>query len=147
MTTIVTFTPEHLAMMKFRPQELERIELDPRGWDKVNALIQYGTCGAVLHHGQVIGVIGFIEMWPGVLEVLAFPCADVKDFAVAYLKTCRHWIDRLIEVRRPHRLQTTAIADELHDRWMGFLGVTYEGDMKHYYVNKTDARMWARVLS
>lgn len=142
---IVPFVKEHLDLFEMRDSEKDRLELDPMAAMKLEALAQFGIGGTVFYDGRAIGIIGYYEMWPGVYEVWAFPSIYVKQYATIYLKHVRRYIQVIEEAFKPHRLQTTAIADDLHDDWMTFLGFKQEGDLKAYSVNKQDHRMWARL--
>lgn len=143
---IEVFRYEHFERLDLRPEDVRRLALDRMTVDKMRALEVYGTGGALIHDGLVLGVFGYIEMWPGVFEVWAFPSIHVKKYSMVYLRTVKQYINVIIKTFDPHRIQSDAVADDLHDRWMEFLGFKCEGTKEQYFVDKTDARQWAIVL-
>ena len=44
-----------------------------------------------------------------------------------------------------HRIQIQAMDDDLHNRWLKFLGFELEGVFKKYDAQGNDYKMWARV--
>jgi hypothetical protein len=41
------------------------------------------------------------------------------------------------------RFQTVAVDDNLHNRWLSFIGFEVEGLMKEYSVDGEDYKLWA----
>lgn len=142
---IEPFTPHHLQQLEMRPSERERLDADPNALDKMVALAEYGVGGAIIHDGTIIGLIGYYSMWPGCLEVWAFPSVHVARYPMIYLRTAKRYLKAISETHKPRRIQTTSIADDLHNRWMGFLGFTNEtpGGMKGYSVLGQTFNLWA----
>lgn len=139
------FDISHLDGFEMRPSEAERLALDPGARMKLEALAKYGDGGTLFRNGVAIGILGFYEMWPGVFEVWAFPSVHVERYPMLYLRTAKRYIALIETTFKPHRLQTTSIADDLHDRWMEFLGFHCEGNLEKYSVNQQDYRMWAKL--
>lgn len=143
---IIPFKLDHLECMELREYERLQLEFDPSAASKMAALATYGLGGTIIWDGRILGVIGYLEMWPGVYEVWAFPSVWVERYATVYLRTVKQYI-KVIEAEHPiHRLQSAAISDELHDKWMSFLGFTEEGVLRQYGYDKKDFKQWARII-
>lgn len=147
MSKIQVFKPEHLEQMELRPSEKARLKADPTAKNKIMALAQHGTGGTLFRGDKIIASFGYYEMWPRVFEVWAFPSVHVKDFPMLYLRTVKRYVRAIESTLDPQRLQTTSIADELHNRWMEFLEFTNEtpDGMKQYSVLGQTFNLWAKV--
>lgn len=142
---MLPFAPAHLDLLELRDVEIEQHKLDPMMDAKLEKLAASGTGGTLVYDGRVVAIIGYWVMWPGVIEVWAFPSKYVKQYATVYLKTAKRYVAELEKNFNPHRLQTTAIADPLHDEWMKFLGFKCDGDLPQYTTNKLDCRLWSKT--
>lgn len=142
---VLPFIPEHIPLLEFRDEELEQYELDPAMALKLERLAASGTGGTVVYDGRILGFIGYWEMWPGVIEVWAFPSKYVKQYAKVYLRTVKRYVAEIEKNFSPHRLQSTALADTLHDQWMTFLGFSCDGNLPQYTANKRDHRLWSKT--
>lgn len=142
---VAPFQMAHLDLFEMRHSELTRLDADPKSLEKMVALANFGVGGTMFHDGRVLAIIGYFELWPGVMEVWAFPSVYVEQYAMIYLRTVKRYVNQILETHSVHRLQTTSLADDVHDRWMMFLGFTCEGTMVKHSVDKRDYRMWARI--
>lgn len=141
---VVPLVPEHLDLIEFRQSEVDRFQADPVGWNKVLSLARYGKGGAIVHDHKIIALIGYYEMWPGNVHIWAYPSAHVKDYAMMYLRTCKRYLNSIIQSHQPRRMESTALADDLHTRWMEFLGFRNEtpNGMLNYSVLGETFNMW-----
>lgn len=128
------FKPEHLDQMDLRPQERKRLEKQNNLQAQLAALAYYGTGGTLFVDDTSVGSFGYLELWPGCLEVWAFPSIHVQRYAMVYLRTVKRYIQAIGKTHNPRRIQTTSVDDELHNRWMAYLGFTNEtpNGMKNY---------------
>jgi hypothetical protein len=139
---VLPFKPDHIELLEMRPSEAVLLKDHPNF--PIYLAAEY--CGGTLFHdGRVIGIIGFKRMWPGVIEVWAFPSIYVEQYSLIYLKTCKQYINQIAETEKPHRIQTTGIADEQTDRWMKFLGLECTGELPMYSSTKQDHRIWSKT--
>jgi hypothetical protein len=145
MSEIEIFQPEHLDRMALRPQEAEWMAADPKYRQKILSLAQWGTGGAIVHESKILGIIGYYELWPGHLAVWAFPSVHVKQYAMIYLRTAKRYLNVIVKTFNPARIQTEAYADELHTRWMRFLGFKNEtpNGMRNFSVTQQTMNLWA----
>lgn len=137
----------HLDAIELRHQEQVCLALDPNGRQKMQALAQFGTGGAIVHNGLVIAVIGYYEMWPGCFELWSFPSVHIYRYAKMYIKTVKQYIHSIERDLNPMRIQTTAYDDDLHTRWMTYLGFSNETPfgMKNYNICGSTFNMWAKT--
>ena len=143
---IVPFQVEHLEVFNMRESDAKRLAMDPRTADKMIALANMHTGGTLFYDGRIVGIFGYYEMWPGVIELWAFPSVYAKRYAMIYLRSVKRYLNGIVESFKPHRVQTCALADELHDEWMKFLGLECEIDiLRQYSADKQDYRMWSKI--
>lgn len=143
------FKPEHMDAIEFRAQEKYEFAMDINILHRLRGMALAGTTGTMFHDGKIIAIVGYFEHWRGVYEVFAFPSVYAADYAMMYLKVCKRYMDRLAgSLPNVRRLQTPALADPLHDRWMRFLGFTNEtpNGMKSYSVTGATYNYWARMF-
>lgn len=144
---ITGFEADHLRQMDLRPSEAARLEADPRMTEKTIALATYGYGVTLWYADIILGVCGYIELWPGVYEVWAFPSVHVEKFAVIYLRRIKRYIQAIEKSHAVRRLQTSTPADKQHNDWMEFLGFKCEtpGGMANYSVLDETYNMWSRT--
>ncbi len=139
-------TPESLAEFQMRQSEYDRIDADPTGWGKYHGLLNFSMCAAIRYRGIILGIIGYYELWPGTFEVWAFPSIYVEQYATVYLRIAKQYVKATWETQKPFRMQTTTLADDVHDRWMRFLGFSNPVDLECYSVLRENFRIWS-ILS
>lgn len=144
---VIPFEFEHTNLIDFREDEKFELEKDPVSAEKLKALARFGTGGTMIHDGRILGFFGYFEVGINVYEVWAFPSVYVPLYPRIWLKTVKQYIIMVEETHNPQRLQTVSYDDELHRRWMKFLGFTLETPqpMRKYFVDGRDALMWSKV--
>lgn len=145
MNKILPFDAKHIDLLVMRDIERVQISVDPIAALKFEALANSYQGATIFHDGRVLACIGFLEMWPGVFEVWAWPSIYVEQYATVYLRTVKEYVKSIEDTFKPHRLQSAALADDVHDRWMTFLGFEKEGVMKEYSIDRQDYTMWAKT--
>jgi hypothetical protein len=136
---------EHFELLDLRDIETETLAMDTHGLEKCMALVDISIALTMVHKGIVLGIMGYYQLWPGVLEVWILPSKHIAENKFVYLRTVRRHIDQLVKTPGVHRLQTTCINDDLHTSWMDFLGFLPEGCMAQYSSDKKDYVMWSRI--
>ncbi len=142
MKTIIA-KPDHFDLLEFR--EEEAVLVDQFGLDKAKAMLSIGVSNTLIHDGKVLAIVGAYTLWPGVLEVWVVPSRYVTQYSLTYLKSIKKYVKTLQDGFQPHRMQTQSLNNELHDRWMGFLGFTKEGIMRKFGTDKQDYALWSIV--
>jgi hypothetical protein len=139
----IPFHREHMNLLDARAYEKEKLIpfLTPQFFDMAESSpLSY----SLVADGRVITCIGCFPLWDGVWEVWQIPSVWVPKYAKEYCRTIKGLLDTISERVHVWRIQTCSPADELHDRWMRFIGFECEGTLKEYSRFKIDYRMWAR---
>lgn len=137
----VPFKFEHLDLIEVQETEREYIEFNP---DKYAVLAQVGLAGTMMYDGRILGVLGYLEMWPGNFEVWVIPSVHAIQYPRVFLRTIKGKLDCVARTHDVERFQSPAIADEMHDKWMQHFGFENEGTMRRYWKGQ-DFRMWSRI--
>lgn len=138
---VVIFKIEHMELMELRRHEKETLQSQAQ---RLHALAQAGTCGTLVYDGRILGVMGYMELFPEVFEVFIIPTIWVQKYRIAFVKTIRNYLDILSNTHPVKRIQTSSLADDLHSRWMSFCGFSLEtpNGMKNFIQGMT-YNLWA----
>lgn len=144
---LVTFHPRHLEVAQLRPLEAETLKRLPEAFDRIEELAKKSIEAVTLMaDGRILLCCGVMRMYAGVAELWLMPTIYVPENPVLVGKACREFVEVVAKGLSAHRLQALAVADELHDRFMEFLGFETEGTFKKFDDQKRDYRMWARFF-
>lgn len=97
-----------------------------------------------MHNGRIICCGGVIPMNNGNAEIWLLPSIWVSSVRFTFVKELRKWLFGVRQDLALNRMQTTCLSDDLHNRWMSFLGFEKEGVMRKYH-NGVDYSIWGRV--
>lgn len=142
---VVATVAGHLDLLEYREQDTRFGE--PFYAERIKTLVEYATTGTVVSDGRIIGVIGYMIMWPGVAEVYLIPSKYLPEYALPFARLVKRYLASIVSSHNLHRLQTASPSDELHDQWMTFLGFTCEGTLKEFTQHKQDYKQWALLCS
>lgn len=143
----VPFNVHHLEVMDIRNLEEIGIMTLPNSKTRFEAMTETSIdCKSFLYDGRVIFCAGYYELWPGVIECWMVPSKNVEKAKLGFCRILRNYVNGIIEERKCHRFQTTTPDDELHHRWMRFLGMEKEGVLKKYTHKGKDYCMYARTV-
>jgi hypothetical protein len=142
---LIPAAPAHFDLLELRDQERISMEFDPQSGLKAKQLIDISIASTMIYQGTILCILGYYEIWPGVLNVWIFPSIYVVDHATVYLRTVKKYIDALFEMEHIHRIQSNAISDALHADWMRFLGFENEGKLRKYTADKVNYNCWAMI--
>jgi hypothetical protein len=141
---LMPFHYEHLKLMDMR--EYEKVHIYPY---LTQSFLDYCSTNmynyTAIKDGRIITCVGFLPLWEGVFDVWQIPSVHVEDHVLEYAKTMRRYICDIAKELKAHRIQSSCPANELHDRWMEFLGFKCEGTMAKYNRFKIDYRIWSRI--
>lgn len=140
----IPFKVEHLEVMDIRDYELQTTFQLQNVQAGLKILEQSKTAGTIFYDGRVIAIMGLQELWPGVCELWVFPSKYLKAYAIPFARTIRKAITSGI-LSGYHRVQIQALDDDLHNRWIKFLGFEKEGTLRRYDKFGNDYNMWSRV--
>jgi acetyl-CoA acetyltransferase len=107
---------------------------------KAVTVVEYGSENFI----RVLGVVGMRILWQGVADVFLIPCHDLnRRNTIGFVRQVKNAIQIGRDEYRIRRYQTAAPDDELHNRWLSFMGFEEEGLMKEYNIDGEDYRLWA----
>ena len=143
----VPFNVSHLQLMYLRQEELESIMNLEDAQARFESLTHLSIdAKTFMYDGRVIFCAGFFEQWPGVIECWMMPSIHVKSASIGFCRILRGYVNDIIKEFGCHRFQTNSPDDELHARFMKFLGLKKEGVMKKYTHNQKDYCVYARTV-
>ena len=144
MSKIIPFIPAHVDLMDVRQSELDGI--GSNCLDRYKLLAENAVGFTLIHDGRIIMAFGYYELWPGVMEIWVIPSAYTHQYPNTVARTMLRYMASFIASHKPHRLQTAALDDDFHSRFMEFMGFVKEGTMEQYSVDKKRYNMWAKIL-
>lgn len=143
---VIDFHPSHFALMDTDEYELHHLTSLTDSAAQIQSLADCSVqSGTFLYEGRILCCCGFIRLWAGVVEGWILPSVYIDTHPISYARKIRQYLDSIMETFNCHRIQSTAINDERHRRWMEFLGFNVEGKMVRYTADKRDFLMYART--
>jgi len=140
----VVFHERHFDVADLNVEEFQGVGYDQGTFDKIAAMASLGVCMTLLWDGRIIGFTGFISLWTGVAEVWLIPTKYVGVKPLLLMRTLKRYIEGIVEDHKLHRVQTIAIDDEKHSRFLQALGFETEGLAMDYVGKGKHRRYWAR---
>jgi len=104
-----------------------------------------GEAWTITKQGKHVASVGLCPASAGVATVWQLPSKDVVLHQFGYAKFFRWQLNRTLSENNFHRLQTLCLNDDLHERWMTFLGFEKEGVLRKFGSKKQDYAIWARL--
>jgi hypothetical protein len=138
---LIPFKKEHLEIMQIRQHEREVLALSPVFGE---TLEQSTVSRSGIIDGRIIACGGVNVTLFGSGELWLIPSIYLKEHGITYLRFVRDWLDDVVKSFNLTRMQTASIDDDLHNKYMQFLGFEKEGKMKQYALGK-DYCSWGRV--
>ena len=140
MTRIIPFKVEHLECMDIREHEREMLEMT----DYLKSLQERSIACTGIVDGRIMCCGGVAPYRNGNSDVWLIPSVHLNTAKFTFTRELRKWLFQVREDLSLTRMQTFSIEDDLHNRWMRFLGFTKEGVMRKY--NKgMDYGVWGRI--
>lgn len=128
MYRLVKFKKEHLEVMDIR--EHERVVLSQTNYADI---LEQDIAVTGIVEGKIVCCGGVGVMHGGNANIWLIPSIYLQDHAKTVVKGLREWLFGIREDFQLQRMQTICLDDELHDRWMKYLGFKRESVMKNYY--------------
>lgn len=140
LTKIIPFKAEHLECMDMRAHEKELVS-----GNNVMKSVEHGSIAVTgMIDGRIICCGGIVPLNNGNSEIWLIPSIYVSSVTVTFCRELRKWLFGMRESLGLQRMQTACLNDDLHNRWMKFLGFEKEGVMKKYS-NGVDFAMWGKT--
>ena len=139
MYRTVEFKKEHLEVMDLRQHERKLLETGQFG-----EYLERGVACTGLVDGRIV-CCGGVNLLPGnTADIWLIPSIHVKRHTKVFVKGLREWLFTVANDLGVNRMQTICVNDDLHNRWMKFLGFKKEAIMEKFY-NEDDYVMYART--
>ena len=106
--------------------------------------LESGVAVTGIIDGRVISCGGLIPYHHGNAELWQIPSIYVKENFMIYGKYIKKWLEDQRLIFQIRRMETICLPDELHDKWMSFLGFECEGTKKKW-IYDIDYKMWGKV--
>jgi RimJ/RimL family protein N-acetyltransferase len=141
-TNIVPFEAWHLDQLQLQQHEIEM--LDHKRF-LANVFAPGNDCRSTFHDGKLLGSAGYIQPWPGVMEMFIIPSKYIFEYPHVAFRVCYRTMSILKAHPDIHRLQSSVLDDPTRVKFIEKLGFVYEGRMRLYTKNKQDYLMYALV--
>ncbi len=142
----VIFDVKHLEVANLKRQEFEGVGFSQNTFERIEGMASMGVAMTLMWDGRIIGFTGFMNLWPGVVEVWLIPTKYVGDKPLLLVRTLKKYIEGIAEDQKLWRIQTIAIADPVHARFLECLGFQCEGTARSYVKKGQDHKYWSRIF-
>ena len=140
MARIIPFKNDHLDVMEIRDHERQILSDESHRAMLSSCPI---SCTGI-EGGRIICCGGVIPFLSGNAVIWLVPSVYITQYQKTFQKELQKWLFQVREDLALQRMETECVADELHDRWMTYLGFTKEGTKKKYF-NGVDYNVWGRI--
>ena len=141
-SSILPFKRSHLDEMILQDCDKEALNLDVFA---AVATSPGAIANTYVHKGHILGVHGYYQMWPGVVEIFIVPSIYFFKYPKHILKWSTLEFDKVKNNNSIHRIQTTCLDQHDRRRFLEYFGFKCEGTLKQYTKNREDYKMYAWV--
>ena len=141
----IAFKKEHIELMDIRDHEMKLLNANPKFLTTLSFLENERSALTILHKGIILAILGYIEISKGVFEVWIIPSKYIHENAISFARLMWYYKNEIFDKFDWHRLQIVALDDELHNRWVTYLGFEKEGTLRSWNADKQDFNMWSIV--
>ncbi len=143
----IPFKLEHIQLMDIRKHEVENILCIDGYEEKLRTLATDGATVTVLYGDEILCILGLYEMYKGVCEIWILPSKIINKHGLIFARVMKKLLNQVWEMNYYHRVQVTALNDDLHNRFFSWLGFELEtpNGMKNFTINKCNYNMWSRT--
>ncbi len=137
----------HLDLMDIKDHEAENILCISNYKERLEALTSEGIALTVIYDNVILCALGVVEFYKGVCEIWMLPCNSVLQHKLRFAKITKNLFDQLWETGYYNRIQVSALADDLHNKYFSWLGFKLEtpNGMKNFTIKKCTYNMWSRT--
>lgn len=136
---------DHFDLLELRDHEANSMAADPLSGVAAKQLIENSICSSMLYNGKLLCILGFYQLFPGVLNVWIFPSIHAAQHPTVFLRAARRFTQGIFRDIDCHRVQSLAVDDQLHHDWMTFLGFKEEGLLEQYTSDRINYKQYAIV--
>lgn len=97
--------------------------------------------------GEIIASCGLIPFWPGVAEAWMVTTDFCRQYPFAFCRAAKRGLHQTMRDMRLWRVQVSIARDHwVSQKWIGFMGFAFEGEMPRYGPDGGDYLRYARVI-
>jgi hypothetical protein len=145
---VVPFESWHLEWIDLNQDAFQSVMRLPSSVrEHATALATLGNAYTALSNGRVLGCVGILPLWMGVMDLWMYIGKDAFADKRTILKIINIYLEALIEKYDIHRLQAMVKSDYVAGlRFAKFFGFESEGEAKQYGPNKENFTRVARII-
>ena len=136
MFKVMPFDPAHLDCMDMRGHEQDLCDRQ-----SMKEIASHSVCKTAMYEGRVICCWGHRDTGHGTAEVWLIPSVYLSEMPLSFFKGVKKHLDEIMAGF--NRMQTHCLDDELHNRWMSFIGFHKECVLKRFW-NGADLVLWGK---
>lgn len=136
MFKVMPFHPAHLDCMDMREHEAGLVTDSAMADIAANSI-----CKTAMYDGRVICCWGYRDTGHGTAEVWLLPSVRLSEMPLSFFKGVKAELNKIMQGF--NRMQTHCLDDELHNRWMSFIGFNRECVLKRFW-NGADLVLWGK---
>jgi hypothetical protein len=148
----------NIVVVPFESWHLEWVDLNNDAFQSVmrlpssvrehaTALATLGNAYTGLSNGRVLGCVGVLPLWTGVMDLWMYIGKDAFKEKKQVLEILNIYMGELIKKYKIHRLQAMVKSDYVAGlRFAKFFGFESEGEAKQYGPNKENFTRVAKIL-
>jgi L-amino acid N-acyltransferase YncA len=134
-----------VSLKDFEIDDLKLMRIEEDGYELISEYnVNVGDAKTIIYGKDVLGSMGYCELWPGVCEVWCMYNQNSKHGGV-FLMVVRDALIKLFKDKKLHRIQATGIHNLKSDMFFERLGFQDEGVLRKYSISGRDYKMWSRV--
>lgn len=139
MIATVPFKKEHLEIMAIRNHE-DRLLQNANTLACLEGSISF----TAVRDGRIVCCYGIVPYLRDLADIWLLPSVYAEEHAVEMARESKRFLSEMQKDLGIRRMETICLDDDLHNRWMTFLGFEKEGT-KRQYIGSMDYNMWGRV--
>lgn len=138
------FDPKHLDEIELREHEAGLMAVYSK--EMYLRLAEESICGTMVYDKHILCLGGIYKLNEDDCEVWIIPSVHLPKYGLHVARSTRQMLKQVEGISSIRRIQTVAIDDQLHARWLTFLGFTDEGPEELELQTDKKYRRWAKVI-
>ncbi len=145
---IIPFHLEHLDWIDIRKHEMENVFCIKNYEEILKNLEEQSVVSlTIFYDNRIICIVGVYEKYKGVCEIWLIPSTTVAQNGLVFARLMKKLLNQIWEMEYYHRIQVTALNDDLHNRFFKWLEFDLEtpNGMKNFTIKKCNYNLWSRT--
>ena len=144
---IVKFNIHHLDICELNSFDKRILNTFPDYKKHLENLTNNSPAFTAMSEGEIYGMFGLYELWPGVAEAWLIPSAIINRRTVTFHRAALRFFEYAARKIGAKRLQFTVCTSNVHaDNWAKRCYFQSEGILKQYGPDGSDYKMYARFF-